>query len=85
MFRCSFDDFRQFQLKKLLRESQRDYERKTADHSVSVRELQTSLSAERNKFETLEHQVKTHRSTLFDRHRSLSSLVRRMSSESVNT
>lgn len=44
------------ELKKLLRESQRDFERKTADHGVTVRELQTSLSAERNKLELLEHQ-----------------------------
>lgn len=45
------------QLKKLLRESQRDYERKTVDHGVTVRELQTLLSTERNKVETIEHQV----------------------------
>lgn len=41
----------------MLRQSQRDHERETADHGVAVRELQTLLSTERNKTETLEHQV----------------------------
>ena len=54
-----FIDYLFVQLKKLLRESQRDYERKTADHGVTVRELQTLLSAERNKVETIEHQVRS--------------------------
>jgi hypothetical protein len=44
-------------LKKQLRQSQRDYERGTADHGVMVRELQTLISTERNKSETMEHQV----------------------------
>jgi hypothetical protein len=44
-------------LKKSLRQSQRDYERGTADHGVMVRELQTLISTERNKCETMEHQV----------------------------
>ena len=47
-----------FQLKKLLRQSQRDHERETADHGVMVRELQTLVSTERNKSETIEHQVR---------------------------
>lgn len=46
-----------FQLKKSLRQFQRDRERETADHGVMVRELQTLISTERNKCETLEHQV----------------------------
>ncbi|CAF1482252.1 unnamed protein product, partial [Adineta steineri] len=44
------------ELKKQLRQSQRDHERETADHNVMVRELQTILSTERNKSETMEHQ-----------------------------
>jgi hypothetical protein len=40
-----------------LRQSQRDHERATADHGVTVRELQTLVSTERNKFESMEHQV----------------------------
>ncbi len=44
-------------MKKSLRQSQRDHERETADHGVMVRELQTIISTERNKFETMEHQV----------------------------
>lgn len=47
----------QFQLKKTLRQCQRDQERGTADHGVMVRELQTLLTTERNKSETLEQQV----------------------------
>jgi hypothetical protein len=49
--------FPYIQLKKQLRQSQRDYERGTADHGVMVRELQTLISTERNKSETMEHQV----------------------------
>ncbi|CAF4143814.1 unnamed protein product [Rotaria magnacalcarata] len=44
------------ELKKLLRQSQRDHERETADYGVMMRELQTNLSTERNKSETMEHQ-----------------------------
>jgi hypothetical protein len=44
-------------LKKLVRQSQRDHDRETADHGVMVRELQTLLSTERNKLETMEHHV----------------------------
>jgi hypothetical protein len=45
-------------LKKSLRQSQRDREREAADHGVMLRELQTLLSTERNKYETIEHQVR---------------------------
>ncbi|CAF2876500.1 unnamed protein product [Rotaria sp. Silwood2] len=45
------------ELKKSLRQSQRDHERETADHGVMLRELQTLLSTERNKSETMEHQL----------------------------
>ncbi len=44
-------------MKKSLRQSQREHERGTADHGVMVRELQTIISTERNKCETIEHQV----------------------------
>ncbi|CAF5043981.1 unnamed protein product [Rotaria socialis] len=44
-------------MKKLLRQSQRDHEREAADYGVMMRELQTNLSTERNKSETMEHQV----------------------------
>ncbi|CAF3149855.1 unnamed protein product [Rotaria socialis] len=44
------------ELKKLLRQSQRDHEREAADYGVMMRELQTNLSTERNKSETMEHQ-----------------------------
>lgn len=37
---------------------QRDFERKNAENAANLRELQTFLSAERNKFETLENQVR---------------------------
>ncbi|UJR21891.1 hypothetical protein I4U23_024963 [Adineta vaga] len=43
-------------LKKSLRQSQLQHERVIADHGVMVRELQTLISTERNKSETLEHQ-----------------------------
>ncbi|CAF5044001.1 unnamed protein product, partial [Rotaria socialis] len=43
-------------MKKLLRQSQRDHEREAADYGVMMRELQTNLSTERNKSETMEHQ-----------------------------
>ncbi|CAF0818271.1 unnamed protein product [Adineta ricciae] len=43
-------------LKKSLYQSQRDHEREVADCRVIARELQTLLSTERNKSETLEHQ-----------------------------
>ncbi|CAF1008332.1 unnamed protein product [Rotaria sordida] len=49
------------ELKKSLRQSQRDHERETADHGVMMRELQTLLSTERNKSETMEHQFEENR------------------------
>ncbi|CAF3690365.1 unnamed protein product [Rotaria sp. Silwood1] len=52
------------ELKKLLRQSQRDHERATADHGVMIRELQTQLSAERNKYETIEHQFEESRAKI---------------------
>jgi hypothetical protein len=45
-------------LKNSLRQSQRDHERELANHGVTVRELQTIISTERKKCETVEQQVK---------------------------
>jgi hypothetical protein len=45
-------------LKNSLRQSQRDHERELANHGVTVRELQTLISSERKKCETMEQQVK---------------------------
>jgi hypothetical protein len=45
-------------LKNSLRQSQRDHERELANHGVTVRELQTLISTERKKCETMEQQVK---------------------------
>ncbi len=45
-------------MKNSLRQSQRDHERELANHGVTVRELQTLISSERKKCETMEQQVK---------------------------